>query len=87
MAGNEDLEIGDADGCIKETESSSYHIWQYFTVSNSSYPKKDGAKITVCKFCDKTFSGCCTLRAAAHILERTQIYRHPRNSLGSWRYG
>ena len=39
MAGNEvNLEIGDADGCIKETESSSYCIWQYFTVSNSSDP-------------------------------------------------
>ena len=41
MAANEvDLEIGHADGCIKRTESSSYYIWQYFTVSNSSDQKK-----------------------------------------------
>ena len=56
MAANEvDLEIEDADGCINETESSSYCIWQYFqvTVSNSSDPKIGGAKIAVCKFCDK----------------------------------
>ena len=72
MAANEvDLEI--EDGCIKETESSSYYIWQYFTVSNSSDPKKGGAKIAVCKFCDKTFSGCCTSRAAAHILGRSVL--------------
>ena len=64
MAGNE---IWDADGCIKWTESSSYYIWQYFDVSNSSNPKNSGAKIPVCKFCDNTFSGCCTSRAAAHI--------------------
>ena len=73
-AGNEvDLEIGDTDGCIKRKESSSYYIWQYFTVSNSSDPKKGGAKIAVCKFCDKTFSGCCTSRAAAHILGRSVL--------------
>ena len=69
MAGNEvklvDLEIVDADA--SRTESSSYCIWQYFTVSNSSDPQKGAAKIAVCKFCDKTFSGCCTSRAAAHI--------------------
>ena len=54
MAGNKvDLEIGDADGCIKETESSSYYIWQNFTVSNSSDSKKGGTKNAVLKFCDK----------------------------------
>ena len=62
MAGNEvklvDLEIVDADA--SRTESSSYCIWQYFTVSNSSDPQKGAAKIAVCKICDKTFSGCCT---------------------------
>ena len=69
-AGNEvDLEIGDADGCIKRTGSSSDYIWQDFTDSNSSDPEKCGAKIAVCKFCDNKFSGCCTLRAAASILE------------------
>ena len=58
------------DGCIQQTDRSSYYIWQYFTVSNSSEAKKGGAKIAVCKFCDKTFSGCCTTGAAAHILGR-----------------
>ena len=69
------LEIGGADGCIKRTESSSYYIWQYFTVSNSSDHEKGGAKIAVCKFCDNTFSasGCCTSRAAAHILRRSVL--------------
>jgi hypothetical protein len=71
MAGNEDdVEVEVDDGCIKQTDRSSYYIWQYFTVSNSSEAKKGGAKIAVCKFCDKTFSGCCTTRAAAHILGR-----------------
>ena len=27
-----------------------------------------GVKIAVCKFCDQTFSGCCTTRATAHSL-------------------
>ena len=49
---------------------ASYYIWQYFTVSHSSDPKKGGAKIAVYKFCDNTFSGCCTLRAA-HTLGRS----------------
>jgi hypothetical protein len=44
------------DGCIQQTDRSSYYIWQYFTVSNSSEAKKGGAKIAICKFCDKTFS-------------------------------
>ena len=71
MAGNEDdVEVEVDDGCIKQTDRSSYYIWQYFTVSNSSEAKKGGAKIAVCKFCDKSFSGCCTTRAAAHILGR-----------------
>ena len=74
MAGNEvDPEIGDADGCIKDTESSPYYVWQYFTISNSSDPKKGGANDAVCNFCDKTFSGCCTLKAAAHILGRSVL--------------
>ena len=53
----QNLEIGDVDRCInlKETESSSYYIWQYFTVSISSDPKKGGAKFAACNFCEKTF--------------------------------
>ena len=75
MAGNKvDLEIGDADGCIKETESSSYYIWQYFTVSNSSDQKKKKVvqKLQSANFVT-TFSGYCTLRAAAHILGRSVL--------------
>ena len=45
---------------MEQIESPSYYIWQYFTVSNSLEAKKGGAKNTVCKFCDKIFSGCCT---------------------------
>ena len=71
MVGSEDnVEVEVNDGCIKQTDRSSYYIWQYFTVSNSSEAKKGGAKIAACKFCDKTFSGCCTTRATAHILGR-----------------
>ena len=36
-------------------------------------PKKAGAKIAVYKFCDNTFSGCCTSKAAAHILGRSVL--------------
>ena len=39
-------------------------------VSNSSEAKKGSTKIAACKFCDKTYSGCCTTRATAHILGR-----------------
>ena len=52
------------DGCIKQIESRSYYIWQYFTVSNSSEAKKDDVKNAVCNFCDKTF------RETAHSLGR-----------------
>ena len=71
MAASEgDMEVEVNDGFIKQTDRSSYYIWQYFTVSNSSEAKKGGAKIAACKFCYKIFSGCCNTRAAAHILGR-----------------
>jgi hypothetical protein len=64
MAGNEDdVEVEVDGGCIQQTDRPSYSIWQYFTVSNASEAKNGGAKIAVCRFCDKTFSGCCTTRA------------------------
>ena len=51
MAENEDdVEVEVDDGCIKQTDGSSYYIWQYFTVLNSSEATKGGAKIVVCKF-------------------------------------
>ena len=52
------MEVEVDNDCIQQTDRSSYYIWQYFTVSNSSEAKKGGAKIAVCKFCDnlKTFS-------------------------------
>ena len=66
MAASEgDVEVKVNDGCIKLTDRSSYYIWQFFTVSNSSEVKKDGAKIAGCKFSDKIFGGCCTTRATA----------------------
>ena len=37
MAASEgDVEVEVNDGCIKQTDRSSYYIWQYFTVSNSN---------------------------------------------------
>ena len=45
-------------------------VWQYFVITNHTYPKKSGAKNAICAFCDKSFSGCSTTRAAAHILGR-----------------
>ena len=38
--GNVEVEVND--GCIKQTDRSSYYIWQYFTVSNSSEAKTGG---------------------------------------------
>ena len=72
MAGNE---IGDADAVSKgqkahHTISGNILLFQN---SNQSDPKKGGAKIAVCKFCDNTFSGCCTPRATAHILWRSVL--------------
>jgi hypothetical protein len=52
MAGN--VESGDEDDCIDETDSPSYYSRQIFTVSHSSDANKGGVKIEVCKFCDKT---------------------------------
>ena len=45
-------------------------VWQYLTITNYTDPKKSGAKNAICAFCDKSFSGCSTTRAAAHILGR-----------------
>ena len=71
VAGSMDnVEVEVNDGCIKQTDRYSYYIWQYFFVSNSSGAKKGSAKIAASKICDKTFSGCCTTRATAHILGR-----------------
>ena len=62
------VEVEVNDGCIKQTDRSSYYIWQYFTVSNSSEAEKGGANIAACKFaCNTIFSCCCTTRATAHI--------------------
>ena len=52
---------------VSNGQKAHHTIWQYFDVSNSSNPQNGGAKIPVCNFCDNTFSGCCTSRAAAHI--------------------
>ena len=58
MAGNEDyVEVELNNGCIEQTDRSTYFIWQYFTVSNSSEAKKSWCKDCSLQFCDKTFSG------------------------------
>ena len=48
----------------------AHYVWQYFTVTNNTEAKKGGSKNAQCMFCDKSFSGCSTSRAAAHILAR-----------------
>ena len=48
----------------------AHFVWQYFAVTNNTDARKGGAKNAVCMFCDKSFSGCSTSRAAAHILGR-----------------
>ena len=40
----------------------------FFAVTNNTDARKGGAKNAVCMFCDKSFSGCSTSRAAANIL-------------------
>jgi len=54
-----------------ESEAADAHyVWQYFTVTNNTAAKKGGSKNALCSFCEKSFSGCSTSRAAAHILAR-----------------
>jgi hypothetical protein len=66
----------EADSQLPEIEDAAAHyVWQYFTVTNHSNPKKGGSKNAVCMFCDKIFSGCGTSRAAAHILGRPVMGR------------
>jgi len=63
--------INDAD--LEQPESEvveAHYVWQYFTVTNNTEAKKGGSKNAQCMFCDKSFSGCSTSRAAAHILAR-----------------
>ena len=43
-------------------------VWQYYAITNHTDAKKGGAKNAICAFCDISFSGCNTFRAAAHIL-------------------
>ena len=53
-----------------EKSEVAHFLWQYFAVTNNTDARKGGAKNAVCMFCDKSFSGCSTSRAAAHILGR-----------------
>ena len=48
----------------------AHFVWQYFAVINNTNARKGCTKNAVCMFCDKSFSGCSTSRAAAHILGR-----------------
>ena len=65
----------DDDADVEQPESEvaeAHYVWQYFTVTNNTEAKKGGSrsKNAQCMFCDKSFSGCSTSRAAAHILTR-----------------
>ena len=63
--------LDDADVEQPESEvAEAHYVWQYFTVTNNTEAKKGGSKNAQCMFCDKSFSGCSTSRAAAHILAR-----------------
>ena len=64
-----DDEIDDANS-EQPLSDAPHYVWQYFTIMNHTDPKKSGAKNAICAFCDKSFSGCSTTRAAAHILGR-----------------
>jgi len=67
--GDDAIMIDDAE--LPGSEAAKDHfVWQYFTVTNNTDPKKGGAKNALCMFCDKNFSGCSTSRAAAHLLAR-----------------
>ena len=67
----EDASDADADPQHPESEAAEAHyVWQFFSVTNSTDPKKGGSKNACCMFCEKSFSGCSTARAAAHILAR-----------------
>ena len=63
-----DEDIDNANLEQPEKSEVAYFVWQYFAVTNNTNARKGGAKNTVCMFCDKSFSGCSTSRAAAHIL-------------------
>ena len=63
--------LSDDDANSEQPLSDALHyVWQYFTIMKHTDPKKSGAKNAICAFCDKSFSGCSTTRAAAHILGR-----------------
>ena len=65
-----------ADSEQPESDAAAAHyVWQFFTVTNSTDPKKGGSKNARCMFCEKSFSGCSTARAAAHILARPVMGR------------
>ncbi len=69
LVADDAIMIDDAE--LPGSEAAKDHfVWQYFTVTNNTDPKKGGAKNALCMFCDKNFSGCNTSRAAAHLLAR-----------------
>ena len=43
------------------------YVWEHFAVKNHADANREGAKNAICIFV-KSFSGCSTSRAAAHIL-------------------
>ena len=65
-----DEDIDDANLEQPEKSEVAHFVWQYFAVTNNTDARKGGAKNAVCMFCDKSFSGCSTCTAAAHVLGR-----------------
>ena len=65
-----DEDIDNANLEQPEKSQVAHFVWKYFAVTNNTDARKGGAKNAVCMFCDKSFSGCSTSRAAAHILGR-----------------
>ena len=55
---------------LKCEAAAAHFVLHFFTVTNSTDPKKGGSKNACCMFCKKSFIGCSTARAAAHFLAR-----------------
>jgi hypothetical protein len=48
-----------------DAQAESY-VWKYF-VDFSQYGTRGGSKISLCMFCDRSFTGISTTRAVSHV--------------------
>ena len=62
------MEVEVNDGCIKHCLMGHHTISGNISLFQIHLKLERWCKIAVCRFCDKTFGGCCTTRATAHIL-------------------